>query len=113
MGVLEWVMVTFVHPHKDDISLPGVLGALADPTRLRIMQSLVSEKGCMSCSEAAPCPDMPKSTLSNHFRVLRDAGLVHTIKKGVEHRNVARIADINERFPGLLKLVLKLADGAA
>lgn len=105
-------MARFLHPSKDDIQLADVLGALADPMRLKIMRSLVAEKGCMSCSEAAPCPDMAKSTLSNHFRILREAGLIHTSKQGVEHRNVVRMAEINERFPGLLKLVLKLADNA-
>jgi DNA-binding transcriptional ArsR family regulator len=49
---------------------------------------------------------MAKSTLSNHFRVLREAGLIETSKKGVEHRNVVREADINARFPKLLKTIL-------
>ena len=53
---------------------------------------------------------MAKSTLSNHFRVLREAGLIHTTKQGVEHRNAVREADINARFPGLLKSILKHAD---
>jgi len=100
-------MVQFVHPSKDDITLAGVLGALADPMRLRMIKSMVKEKGCMSCSEAAPCPDMAKSTLSHHFRILREAGLIRTTKQGVEHRNVVRDDDINDRFPGLLKLILK------
>lgn len=52
---------------------------------------------------------MAKSTLSNHFRILREAGLIRTVKQGVEHRSVLREEDINARFPGLLKLVLTLA----
>ena len=100
-------MVQFVHPAKDEISLAGVLGALADPMRVRIMKSMMKQAGCMSCTEAAPCPDMAKSTLSHHFRILREAGLIRTTKQGVEHRNVARVDEINERFPGLLKLILK------
>lgn len=111
--VMVVFMVQFVHPAIDDVTLAGVLGALADPMRLRIMRSLVAGKGCMSCSEATPCPDMAKSTLSNHFRILREAGLIYTSKQGVEHRNVARVDDINARFPGLLKLVLKFADSDA
>lgn len=103
-------MVNFVHPSTDDITLTGVLGALADPTRLRIVQSLLSENGCMSCKDAAPCPEMAKSTLSHHFRILREAGLVRTTKRGVENRNVVRVDDINARFPGLLKSVLKHAE---
>ena len=99
-------MAQFVHPQRDDITLAGVLAALADPLRLRIVKNLLERKDCMSCTEAAPCPDMAKSTLSNHFRVLREAGLIQTSKKGVEHRNVVREADINARFPKLLKTIL-------
>ncbi len=102
-------MVQFVHPAMEDLTLEGVLQALADPMRLRIMRSLMQEQSCMSCSEAAPCPDMAKSTLSHHFRTLREAGLIRTTKKGVENRNVVRTEDIEQRFPGLLKLVLSLA----
>jgi DNA-binding transcriptional ArsR family regulator len=103
-------MVHFAHPSRDDITLEGVLAALSDPMRLRIVKSMVSQHGCMSCTEAAPCPDMAKSTLSNHFRILREAGLIHTEKKGVEHRNVIRRDDIEARFPGLLKTILGFCD---
>jgi DNA-binding transcriptional ArsR family regulator len=103
-------MVQFVHPPRDEITLAGVLAALADPMRLRIVKSLVAKDECMSCIEAAPCPDMAKSTLSNHFRILREAGLVRTSKQGVEHRNVLREEDINARFPKLLKTILSLPE---
>jgi DNA-binding transcriptional ArsR family regulator len=102
-------MVQFVHPAKEDITLGGVLGALADPMRLKIVRSLMQVEGCLSCSEAAPCPNMAKSTLSHHFRILREAGLIRTSKVGVENRNVVRAEEINQRFPGLLELVLNLA----
>ena len=103
-------MVQFVHPARDEITLAGVLAALADPMRLRIVKSLIAKDECMSCTEATPCPDMAKSTLSNHFRILREAGLVRTSKQGVEHRNVLREDDINARFPKLLKMILSFPD---
>jgi DNA-binding transcriptional ArsR family regulator len=99
-------MVQFVHPQREDITLAGVLAALADPMRLRIVKSLLQRNDRMSCTAAAPCPGMAKSTLSNHFRILREAGLIQTTKKGVEHHNVVREADINARFPKLLKTIL-------
>ena len=102
-------MVQFVHPATEDLTLEGVLQALADPMRLRIMRSLMKGQNHMSCSEAAPCPDMAKSTLSHHFRTLREAGLIRTTKKGVENQNAVRAEDIEQRFPGLLKLVLSLS----
>jgi len=103
-------MVQFVHPSRQDITLSAVLSALADPMRRKIVKALIEQKECMSCSEASPCPSVAKSTLSNHFRVLREAGLIHTTKQGVEHQNTVREADINARFPGLLKSILKQAD---
>lgn len=103
-------MVQFVHPATEDITLAGVLGALADPMRLRIVGTLLKKNDCMSCSEAAPCPDMAKSTLSHHFRILREAGIIRTSKIGVENRNSLRIDDLNARFPGLLKQILKFAN---
>ncbi len=104
------VMVQFVHPSRDDITLAGILSALSDPMRLRIVKSLVSKTDCMSCTEAAPCPGMAKSTLSHHFRVLREAGLIRTSKRGVENRNVIRDQDVEARFPGLLTAILGFAD---
>jgi DNA-binding transcriptional ArsR family regulator len=103
-------MVQFVHPSTEDITLTGILGALADPMRLRIVKSMFGQTCCVSCTEAAPCPGMAKSTLSNHFRILREAGLVHTSKMGVENRNVLREGDIEARFPGLLKTILRFYD---
>lgn len=104
-------MVRFVHPSRQDITLEGILSALADPMRLRIVKMLMQDKDCsMSCTAVAPCPKIAKSTLSNHLRVLREAGLIHTTKQGVEHLNAVREADVNARFPGLLKTILKHSD---
>jgi DNA-binding transcriptional ArsR family regulator len=101
-------MARFVHPGKEDISLAGVLGALGDPMRLKILKKLLERRqGCLSCSEAAPCADMAKSTLSYHFRILREAGLIRTTKQGVENLKSVRSDDLNERFPGLLSTIMK------
>ena len=101
-------MTRFVHPAKEDITLAGVLGALGDPMRLKIFKRLIGKRQrCLSCSEAAPCTDMAKSTLSHHFRALRDAGLIRTTKQGVENLNSVRWDDVNERFPGLLSSIMK------
>ena len=101
-------MTRFVHPAKEDITLAGVLGALGDPMRLKILKKLLETGAAgLSCSGAAPCAEMAKSTLSHHFRVLRDAGLIRTTKQGVENLNSVRWDDVNERFPGLLKTIMK------
>lgn len=101
-------MTRFVHPAKEDITLAGVLGALADPMRLKILRNLLNRRhGCLSCTDAAPCAEMAKSTLSHHFRILRDAGLIRTTKQGVENLNSVRWDELNERFPGLLTAIMK------
>jgi DNA-binding transcriptional ArsR family regulator len=101
-------MTRFVHPAAADITLAGVLSALSDPMRLRIFKKLLdSRDGSLSCSAATPCPEMAKSTLSHHFRALRDAGLIRTTKQGVENLNCVRWEEVNARFPGLLKTILK------
>lgn len=103
-------MVRFVHPSKDDISLSGILSALSDPIRVKILKSLMENDGCLSCCQAAPCPKIAKSTLSNHFRILREAGLIRMTKHGVENHSVVRTTEINDKFPNLLKTILKYAD---
>jgi DNA-binding transcriptional ArsR family regulator len=101
-------MPRFVHPEKADITLAGVLGALGDPLRLEILRKLLDKRhGHLSCSAAAPRQQIAKSTLSHHFRILREAGLIRTTKQGVEHLNSVRWDDLNERFPGLLTSIMK------
>jgi DNA-binding transcriptional ArsR family regulator len=101
-------MTRLVHPATADITLAGVLGALADPVRLKILKKLLEKRhGCLSCTEAAAGAELAKSTLSHHFRILRDAGLIRTEKQGVENRNSVRWDDLNERFPGLLMGIMK------
>jgi len=101
-------MTRFVHPAAEDITLAGVLGALSDPMRLKIFKKLLDRRDeSLSCSDAAPCAEMAKSTLSHHFRVLRDSGLIRTRKQGVENLNSVRWDDVDGRFPGLLKVIMK------
>ena len=49
---------------------------------------------------------IPKSTLSQHFRALREAGLIRGERRGVEMHNTSRCAEIEERFPGLLLAIV-------
>src|SRR3546814_13894702 len=63
------------HPQTEDIELARVLYALSDPVRLEVVRQLDRE-GEATC--AALDGGRPKSSMSHHFRVLRDAGLVLT-----------------------------------
>ncbi len=93
------------HPNKKDLSLVGVLYALGDPVRLEIVRR-VAEKGELPCCEALEA-QVAKSTLSHHFKVLRESGVLHCRKEGTQHMNSLRRDDLDERFPGLLKTVLQ------
>lgn len=97
-------MSNFTHPRLEDVPLSAALHALSDPARLAIVRRLADEDE-LSCS-AAGCMDVPKSTLSNHFRILRGAGLIRTRSAGRDHLSALRREAFEARFPGLLGTVL-------
>jgi DNA-binding transcriptional ArsR family regulator len=99
-------MRLFYHPDKKDISLAGVLYALGDPIRLEIVRRLAVDGETSCCAFALP---IAKSTLSHHFKVLRDSGVLYCRKEGTQHLNSLRRDDLNDRFPGLLDAVLRSA----
>lgn len=94
------------HPNQKDISLPGVLYALGDPVRLEIVKCL-AENGELTCA-ALEVP-IAKSTLSHHFRVLRESGILYCRKEGTQHFNSLRREELDALFPGLLATVLRAA----
>lgn len=94
----------FVHPSLDDITLEGVLHALADPARLAIVCTLAGGDCPLNCSKAAPL-GLAKSTQSHHYQVLREAGLIRSERRGTEVVNSVRSAEIDSKFPGLLAAV--------
>ena len=98
-------MTLFYHPEIKKISLAGVLYALGDPVRLEIVSRLAEEE--LPC--AALCIPIAKSTLSHHFKILRDAGVLHCRKEGTQHINSLRRQELDDRFPGLLDAVLLCA----
>lgn len=50
---------------------------------------------------------MPKSTLSQHFRILREAGLIRSERKGVELVNSTRCGELKERFGPIIQTVIE------
>jgi DNA-binding transcriptional ArsR family regulator len=83
--------------------LPGVLHALSDPARLEIVRRL-AEGDEPSCGMFEL--GLSKATLSHHFRVLREAGVVRTRLDGRKRFLSLRAGDLEARFPGLLEAVL-------
>ena len=72
--------------------------------RLQIVQRL-AETGELTCSDL-DCA-VAKSTMSHHFKILRESGLVLTRKEGTQHINTLRSADLDMLYPGLLTVVLR------
>jgi len=101
---------TLHHPRIDEVSLPEVLHALSDPVRLHIVQSL-AERPEQSCSALAT--SVSKSTLSHHFKVLREAGITHTRANGTQRFVSLRADELEGRFPGLLDSVLRASRAEA
>ena len=99
-------MARYPHPRLEDVSLEAALHALADPCRLAIVRRLAGQGGELSCNAAAQSDDIPRSTLSNHFKILRGAGLIRTRPAGREYLSLLRREEFEARFPGLLETVL-------
>ncbi|MGF1567691.1 MAG: ArsR/SmtB family transcription factor [Nodosilinea sp.] len=94
------------HPHTQDITLEGVLYALGDPVRLEIVQRLAANQE-LCCADLDL--SVAKSTLSHHFKILREAGVLHCRKQGTQHMNSLRRDDLEQAFPGLLEAILQAA----
>lgn len=98
------------HPEAPEIDLGTVLAVLADPLRRRVIAELArapdgTERTCASF--ALP---VSKSTLTHHFRVMREAGLIRQVDRGNSRAACLCRKDIDSKLPGLLALLV--ADGA-
>ncbi|MEV0638262.1 ArsR family transcriptional regulator [Streptomyces sp. NPDC050619] len=92
-------------PAREELRLEAVMGALSDPLRMGIVRTLLLRAQAYD----HPCGwfglDRPKSSLTHHFRALREAGLIRQRQYGLERRSQVRVADLDARFPGLLDLI--------
>ncbi|MEU6537353.1 helix-turn-helix domain-containing protein [Streptomyces sp. NPDC047000] len=95
------------HPTREEIRLEGVLHALSDPVRLRIVRELAGDRDELSCSQF----ELPvtKSTTTHHFRVLRENGVIRQVYRGTAKMNGLRRDDLDALFPGLLDCLLAAA----
>lgn len=89
------------------MTLTAVLFALSDPIRLSIVKCLAKadEQACGSFDVPAA-----KSTLSHHFKVLREAGVIYMRPAGTSYKNSLRREDLEARFPGLLDTILNATE---
>jgi DNA-binding transcriptional ArsR family regulator len=96
------------HPSIEDVTVEAILHALSDPVRVAIYADIVGSNCSQNCSNFLNVSEkaIPKSTLSQHFKALREAGLIRGERIGVEMRNSSRCAEIEERFPGLISSIV-------
>ncbi|WP_018505525.1 ArsR/SmtB family transcription factor [Parafrankia discariae] len=94
---------TLTHPEPDEFDLLDILHALSDPTRMTIVRTLraAPERACGTFPV-----DVAPSTLTHHFRVLREAGVIRQREDGNRRWTALREEDLEARFPGLLNAIL-------
>lgn len=68
-------------PEAEAVELARVLGALADPVRLRLLSLVASRAEICSCDLEGPLK-RSQPTISHHTRVLAEAGLLIGEKRG-------------------------------
>jgi DNA-binding transcriptional ArsR family regulator len=96
------------HPSLEDVPLEAILHALSDPVRVAIFAQIAGASCAQTCAAFANVNDktIPKSSLSQHFKVLREAGLIRSERRGVEMHNTSRCMEIDTRFPGLIAAII-------
>jgi DNA-binding transcriptional ArsR family regulator len=101
-------MRPIVHPAIEDVTVEGILHALSDPVRVAIYARIVGSDCSQNCSMFLNVSEkaIAKSTLSQHFKILREAGLIRAERQGVEMRNTSRCAELEKRFPGLIAAIV-------
>jgi len=102
-------MKQLIHPSLNDITVEGLLYALSDPVRVQIYLEIAQADCPQICSNFLNVQgkSLPKSTLSQHFRILREAGLIYSSRCGVEMRNTSRCGDLKEKFGPMITEILR------
>jgi DNA-binding transcriptional ArsR family regulator len=97
------------HPSIEDVTVEAILHALSDPVRAAIYADIIGSACSHNCSNFLKVSEqtIPKSTLSQHFKALREAGLIRGERRGVAMHNTSRCAEIDQRFPGLIAAIIK------
>ena len=87
----------------ESVELVDVLKALADPIRLRIIQELTDGDPHAKADVTQSCGfEVQKTTLSHHYKELREAGITRTVVTGRTHAIQLRRAELDAKFPGLI-----------
>lgn len=95
---------TVDHPAMSEITLQQLLDALVDPVRRTVVSQLTRAGQDISCGtfDVRVSP----STLTHHFNVLREAGVIRQYYVGTTKMNALRTDEMEDRFPGLLPALM-------
>lgn len=101
-------MKPLFHPSINDMTVEAILYALSDPVRVRIFSEIARSESHKNCSNFRSVKgyDIPKSTLSQHFKILREAGLVRSVRSGVELHNTTRCSELKVRFGPMISEII-------
>ena len=89
--------------------MQGILYALSDPVRVRICVELTQAEFAMNCAAFLPNGNtkIPKSSMSQHFKILREAGLIRSERKGVELKNSTRCHELKKKYGPMITEILQ------
>ncbi len=101
-------MKPLIHPAIEEVPVAAILYALADPVRVALFAEIVAQECARNCTNLVRVLEkpIPKSTLSQHLRLLREAGLIRGERHGVEMRNTSRCAEVEAHYPGLIRSIV-------
>ena len=104
-----YLMRPITHPAIKDVTVEGILHAFSDPVRIHLYAQIVAAECPQICSALQTVKDLklPKSSLSQHLKIMREAGLIRSERKGVTMLNTTRCAELGERFGPLVKTILE------
>ena len=80
--------------------MDGVFKALADPTRRKLLDRLYQQNG-QTLGELCEQLDMSRQAVTKHLKILEDASLVATVRRGREklhYLNPVPIHEISRRW---------------
>ncbi|MFD9906175.1 ArsR/SmtB family transcription factor [Streptomyces sp. NPDC059063] len=98
--------MSYRHPERDQIRVDGVLTALGNPLRLSVIR-LLDSGGDHNCTSVLNTLGVTaKSTMTHHWRVLRENGVIWQRPSGRENLLTLRREDLDARYPGLLDAIL-------
>lgn len=96
------------HPALADITVEGILHALSNSVRVQIFTEIAHAEYPQNCSKFLTVNNqqLPKSTLSQHFRILRESGLIRSERRGVELHNSTRCAELEPLYGTMVRAIL-------